>query len=134
MMPRLRCLFFLCGFTGFAIHQARAQAAYDKIGQASWYGVEEAGRRTSSGIPFDPSRLSAAHRSLPLGSCVRVTQLGNHKSVVVPVIDRGPFVRGRLLDLSQAAAERLDMIKAGLAKVRIVLTSCTNGALPKATL
>jgi rare lipoprotein A len=134
MRSRLCCFFFLCGFTGFAAHQARAQAAYDKVGQASWYGVEEAGRRTSSGIPFDPHRLSAAHPSLPLGSCVRVTQLENHKSVVVPVIDRGPFVHGRLLDLSQAAAERLGMVEAGLAKVRIVLTSCASGALLNAAL
>lgn len=130
-MSRLSCLCLLCGLSGLFLPHARAQSpadpvSYDRVGQASWYGVEEAGRRTSSGRIFDPDRLSAAHRTLPLGSCVRVTRLANHKSIVVPVIDRGPFVPGRLLDLSQAAAVRLGMLRAGLARVRIERTPCLS--------
>jgi rare lipoprotein A len=116
----------LCGVIGLGASGASARPAYDRIGLASWYGAREAGHRTASGILFDPARLSAAHRKLPLGSCVRVTRLANNKSVVVPVIDRGPFVRGRLLDLSWAAANRLGMIAQGLARVRIERISCAT--------
>jgi rare lipoprotein A len=107
-----------------AISAACARPAYDRIGLASWYGMREAGHRTASGAVFDPTKLSAAHRELPLGSCVRVTRLTNHLSIIVPITDRGPFVRGRLLDLSWAAAERLGMTAQGLAKVRIARISC----------
>jgi rare lipoprotein A len=113
-----------CGMASLAISGVRAQPVYDHIGLASWYGAREAGHRTASGAIFDPAKLSAAHRKLPLGSCVRVTRLTNRQSIVVPIIDRGPFVRGRLLDLSWAAAERLGMTVQGLAKVRIARISC----------
>ena len=96
-----------------------------ETGIASWYGSREAGRKTASGTVFDPSRLSAAHRTLPLGTCVRVTHLGNGRFVIVPVIDRGPYVRGRLIDLSEMAAQALDMKSSGLAQVRVdVVRSC----------
>lgn len=124
MVYRLCLLLVLCVLSFLAGRTAAAQSAYDQVGQASWYGREEAGRRTSSGIIFDPHRLTAAHRNLPLGTCVRVTRLTNHKHIIVRVIDRGPFVRGRLIDLSEAAAERLEMTKDGLATVRIVRTPC----------
>lgn len=83
--------------------------------------------RTSkaSGAIFDPSQLTAAHRTLPLGTCVRVTHLGNGRFVVVPIIDRGPYIHGRLIDLSEAAAQILGMKWTGLAQVRIdVVPSC----------
>ena len=96
-----------------------------QIGIASWYGAREAGRRTASGAIFDPRQPTAAHRTLPLGACVRVTHLANGHVVVVPIIDRGPYVQGRLIDLSEIAAQRLGMRRAGLAQVRItVVPSC----------
>jgi rare lipoprotein A len=96
-------------------------------GMASWYGPREAGRRTASGVVFDPAKPSAAHRSLPLGTCVRVTARDSGKSVLVRIIDRGPFVHGRLIDLSEAAAQSLGMTQAGLASVTVeYATACAN--------
>jgi rare lipoprotein A len=108
----------------FASTAALAVSVYERVGVASWYGAGEAGHRTASGRIFDPSKPSAAHRTLPLGSCVSVTRLTNRKSITVPVIDRGPYVRGRFLDLSQAAAKQLGMIGHGLARVQIELVPC----------
>ncbi|GEM_PF-3045453 len=116
----------LCGMASLATSGACAQPVYDRVGLASWYGAREAGHRTASGAVFDPTRLSAAHRELPFGSCVRVTRVANRQSIIVPIIDRGPFVQGRLLDLSRAAADRLGMTAQGLAKVRITLISCAT--------
>lgn len=96
---------------------------HPQTGIASWYGPHEAGRKTASGTIFDPAKPTAAHRTLPLGTCLRVTRLQNDRAVVVAVTDRGPYVRGRIIDLSQAAAEALDMTKAGLARVRLELAS-----------
>ena len=90
-----------------------------QIGIASWYGEEFHGRLTASGEIFDMYKLTAAHRELPLGKRVRVTNLKNHKSVVVKVNDRGPFVRGRIIDLSYAAADKIGMIGNGITKVRL---------------
>jgi rare lipoprotein A len=77
------------------------------------------GRPTSSGEIFDMNGMTAAHQTLPLGTIIRVTHLGNHKSVVVKVNDRGPFVGDRILDLSYEAARKLGMIQEGVARVRI---------------
>lgn len=88
-------------------------------GLASWYGVEEAGRATASGEPMDPERLTAAHRSLPFGSLVRVVDLQTGRRVEVIINDRGPFVRGRIIDLSFGAARELGIVEAGVARVRI---------------
>jgi len=88
-------------------------------GLASWYGLEEAGRATASGEPMAPERLTAAHRSLPFGSLVRVTELDTGKNVEVIINDRGPFVRGRIIDLSFAAARNLGIVERGVARVRI---------------
>ena len=96
---------------------------HGQTGIASWYGPQEAGRRTASGAIFDPSKPTAAHRTLPLGTCVRVTRLENRRSVLVPVTDRGPYVPGRIIDLSEAAAQTLDMTHAGLAQVRLEFAS-----------
>ncbi|MGK9451722.1 septal ring lytic transglycosylase RlpA family protein [Acidithiobacillus caldus] len=91
---------------------------YDRRGTASWYGWES-GSVTSMGTPFVPQAFSAASRELPLPTCVRVTNLANGRSVDVLVNDRGPFVDGRLLDLSYGAAKVLDMIHSGTAVVRV---------------
>lgn len=88
-------------------------------GLASWYGLEEAGRATASGEPMAPERLTAAHRSLAFGSLVRVTDLDTGKNVDVIINDRGPFVRGRIIDLSFAAARDLGIVDRGVARVRI---------------
>jgi rare lipoprotein A len=88
-------------------------------GEASYYGNELAGNRTASGERFDPHALTCAHRSLPLGTVLRVTNLSNGRSVLVRVNDRGPFTRSRILDMSLAAARDIDMVRAGKALVRI---------------
>jgi peptidoglycan lytic transglycosylase len=88
-------------------------------GIASWYGGKFHGRMTSSGEVFDTNSLTAAHRTLPFGTIVKVTNLDNGKSVEVKINDRGPFVEGRIIDLSRAAAERLGMIDSGVARVSL---------------
>ncbi len=92
---------------------------FSEEGVASWYGKKFHGRRTSSGEPYDMYTLTAAHTSLPLPTYVQVTNLDNGKSVIVRVNDRGPFAHDRIIDLSYAAAERIDMLDAGTAPVRI---------------
>jgi rare lipoprotein A len=88
-------------------------------GLASWYGPGFYGRRTASGAVYTGTALTAAHRSLPFGTLVQVTNLANGRTVVVVIDDRGPFVRGRVIDLSAAAARRLGMIRAGVVPVRL---------------
>lgn len=105
--------------------EATAEDAGEHVGdgEASYYGNELAGNRTASGERFNPAALTAAHRTLPLGSKIRVTNKGNGKSVVVRINDRGPFIKHRLIDVSLAAAKRIDMIRAGKARVRLELLS-----------
>lgn len=91
----------------------------DETGVASWYGDEWQGRITASGEPFDERKLTAAHRTLPLNTRVRVTNLNTGRSVDVTIIDRGPYADGRVIDLSKAAAKKLGMVKDGLVPVRI---------------
>jgi rare lipoprotein A len=88
---------------------------------ASWYGAPFHGRKSSSGEIFDMNRFVAAHRTLPFGSIVRVTNLNNGKHTEVRIIDRGPFVEGRLIDLSLAAAHAIDIVATGIAPVRLEL-------------
>ena len=97
--------------------------SFTQVGLASWYGREKAGHRTASGEHFNPRQFTAAHRTLPLGTIVRVTNLSTGKSVKVRVNDRGPYVRRRILDLSAAAGRMLDIRKNGVALVRIVFPS-----------
>ena len=88
-------------------------------GVASWYGPGFDGRQTASGEIFDTSKLTAAHQTLPFDTLVRVTNLGNGLVVVVRVNDRGPFVDGRIIDLSRAAADRLGFGGKGVARVKV---------------
>lgn len=90
-------------------------------GMASYYGRELAGNRTASGEPFDPDEFTCAHRTLPFGSKLRVTNLATGKSVIVRVNDRGPWGRGRVIDISQAAAKEIGMHRTGTARVSIAL-------------
>jgi rare lipoprotein A len=90
-----------------------------ETGIASWYGVPYHGRRAASGETFDMEQLTAAHQTLPFQTMVEVTNLDNGKRVVVRINDRGPFVKGRIIDLSHAAAKQIDMIGPGTARVRL---------------
>src|SRR6267142_5825767 len=88
-----------------------------ETGLASWYGHPYHGRAAANGEIYDMEKLTAAHRTLPFGTWVRVTNLTNDKSVEVRIIDRGPFVGGRIIDLSHAAAEVIDLVGSGIARV-----------------
>lgn len=93
---------------------------YDKIGIASWYGKEFEGRRKASGLVFDPNDFTAAHRTLPIPTVIKVTNLRNGRAIVVVVDDRGPYTyAGRILDLSYGAAKALDLHRYTPSKVRI---------------
>jgi rare lipoprotein A len=92
---------------------------YHAEGQASYYGARHHGNKTASGERFDQNALTAAHRSLPFGSRVQVTNLRNDKTVVVRINDRGPYAKKRIIDLSQKAAEQLDMLRDGVVPVRV---------------
>ncbi len=94
-----------------------------QYGEASWYGKQFHGRRTANGEFYDMYKISAAHRTLPLGSVVRVTRRDNGKSLKVRINDRGPFIRGRIIDLSYGAARAVDMVVDGVAPVRVELIS-----------
>jgi rare lipoprotein A len=95
------------------------QQGFVQYGKASYYGDEFHGRKTSSGEIYDKWKFTCAHRELPFGTRVRVTNVLNSKTVIVRVNDRGPFVKGRIIDLSFAAAREIAMIKDGIVKVKI---------------
>ncbi len=99
-------------------------------GLASWYGVDEQGNHTSNGEVFDMHKPSAAHKTLPLGSIIRVTSKASGKSTVVRVNDRGPFVPGRIVDLSYCAALDLDMAGTGVTPVLLEVLASASGSTP----
>ena len=131
---------FVSGAAGCARRSARvptpaapARVGAIETGVASWYGVPYHGRRAASGEIYDMEKLTAAHRSLPFETWVEVTNLSNGRSVGVRINDRGPFVRGRIIDLSQAAARDIGMLGPGTARVQlrvIVPPSGTRSASP----
>ncbi len=98
---------------------APAQPTMMETGLASWYGPKFHGKRTASGEVFNQEKFTAAHRTLPWGSRVKVTNLANGKSVDVRINDRGPFGKGRIIDVSRSAARALDMVGRGITTVRI---------------
>ena len=104
---------------GQKYHVLPSSKGYQETGIASWYGKKFAGRPTSSQEPYDPYAMTAAHKSLPLPTYVRVTNLDNNKSIVVRVNDRGPFHEDRIIDLSYAAAHKLEYANHGTARVRV---------------
>lgn len=93
--------------------------AWRQVGLASYYGSEFHGSATATGHAYDERELTAAHRSLPFGTRVRVTNIESGKSVIVTITDRGPFVHGRIIDVSWKAARELGFLRSGLAKVRV---------------
>ncbi|MDE3253547.1 MAG: septal ring lytic transglycosylase RlpA family protein [Bacteroidota bacterium] len=96
-----------------------AEVSGSQTGLASFYAESYNGRKTANGEIFHSSDMTAAHKTLPFGTKVRVTNLSNGKSVKVRINDRGPYVAGRIIDLTRAAAKKIDMVQAGVVKVRI---------------
>jgi rare lipoprotein A len=99
--------------------QADAKPLWSETGIASWYGAPYHNRRGSNGEIYDMHAMTAAHRTLPLGSTVRVTDVKTGSSAVVRITDRGPFIEGRIIDLSRSAAEKVGIVQRGTAEVRI---------------
>jgi rare lipoprotein A len=111
-------------------HKPRQNATKPyQIGKASWYGKQFAGRDTASGEPFDMFRFTAAHRTLPLGTLVKVTDLQTGQWVIVRINDRGPMVPGRIIDLSYGAAQMLGVGGHGIVRVRLDLVRPEEGTL-----
>jgi rare lipoprotein A len=106
--------------------------SYNETGIASWYGPGFDGRRTANGEVFDTTELTAAHRTLPMPSLVRVTNIENGRSVVVRINDRGPFAAGRIIDVSQRAAQLLGFENVGTAKVRVAILAIESKAIADA--
>lgn len=102
-------------------------AKFSQTGKASWYGPGFHGKKTANGERFDMNTLTAAHRTLPISSRVRVTNLANGKSVVVRINDRGPYHGNRVMDLSKAAAQELGFIRTGTAQVKIEPLASADG-------
>jgi rare lipoprotein A len=117
MKAKFRNPFFFILLLHFVCLSGYSQVS--ETGMASFYSDKFEGKITASGDPYKASKLTAAHRTLPFGTRVKVTNLSNNKSVTVTVNDRGPFVDNRIIDLSKAAAEKLDYIDQGVTKVKI---------------
>jgi len=105
-------------------HRKRVPASSEKVsgtetGMASFYAESYHGRKTANGEIYNSSKLTAAHKKLPFGTKVKVTNLSNGKSVKVRINDRGPFVAGRIIDLTRSAAQKIDMVNEGVVRVRI---------------
>jgi rare lipoprotein A len=116
MLRRLILLIALMSISCRSIHQR---------GVASWYGRSYSGKATASGEIFRPWKRTAAHKSLPLGTIVKVTNTDNGKSVRVVINDRGPYAKGRIIDLSRKAARKIDMLDSGVANVEIKIIGCS---------
>lgn len=123
-MVKVRAKILTVGLLGATVLFPVSAAMAEQVGHASWYALTS---KTASGERMNPNALTAAHRSLPFGTKVLVENLSNGRSVVVRINDRGPFVGGRIIDLSKAAAAQIGMINSGTAKVRV--TSPSGGGL-----
>jgi rare lipoprotein A len=119
-------------------YQPKDELYYDRVGYASWYGSKFHGRKTASGERFNMNALTAAHTTLPMPSYVRVTNLSNRRSLVLQVNDRGPFAKGRIIDVSRRAAQLLGFARKGVQKVRVQRVNRDGRPLgptrPKATM
>ncbi len=104
---------------------------FSETGIASWYGGKFQGRKTANGETFDTNLLTAAHKTLPFGTIVKVVNLQNEKSVQVRINDRGPFVEGRIIDLSRAGADAIGMVGSGVARVRLEIVSGPKDGIPE---
>jgi len=117
-----------CGKPAVRVPSPPAAMLGAEVGIASWYGHPYHGRKAANGEIYDMNRLTAAHRTLPFNTRVRVRNLENAKSVEVRINDRGPFVRGRIIDLSRAAARSIDMLQSGTARVRLEVISSNRAS------
>ena len=115
-----KAILTLIALTSLALAARAAEPGSVQRGRASWYHEAQ---RTASGGRFDPNGLTAAHRTLPFGTMVRVTNVRNKRFAVVRINDRGPFTKGRILDVSKAAAKELQMINSGTAMVTVEVVS-----------
>lgn len=104
---------------------------FEETGIASWYGKDFHGRKTANGETYNMYSVSAAHKTLPFGTLVNVRDLENGKTLLVRVNDRGPFIRGRIIDLSYGAAKKLGMVEKGIAKVRIKVVKWESPKIKK---
>jgi rare lipoprotein A len=109
---------FSCKTGSSPVRKGNAKVSTE-TGMASFYANKHNGKKTASGERFQNSKLTAAHQTLPFGTMVKVTNLSNGKSVEVRINDRGPYAKGRIIDISRSAAKKIDMINAGVAKVKL---------------
>jgi rare lipoprotein A len=123
-MFEMRAKMITVGLLGAAVMLPVDLAKADQLGHASWYSLPA--NKTANGERMNPNELTAAHRSLPFGTRVLVENLSNGRSVVVRINDRGPFIGGRIIDLSKAAAASIGMLGSGTAKVRVTTTSAAT--------
>ena len=113
-------------------YHPKEDPAYDEIGMASWYGPNFHGRTTANGETYDQYAMTAAHPTLPMPSLVEVTNLANGRTIVLRINDRGPFAKGRIIDVSKAAAEELGFKKQGVTRVRVRVVEEDAGPRPEA--
>ncbi len=122
-MVRSIALFLCLIVVASSCHRRHIPASSDvsgtETGMASYYSESYNGKKTANGEIYSSSKLTAAHKTLPFGTKVKVTNLSNGKTVKVRINDRGPFVAGRIIDLTRTAADKLDMLQAGVVKVKI---------------
>lgn len=122
----MRLISGIFAFSMIIIFMAMVSGHAETLGTASFYGRELKGHRTANGERFNPAGLTAAHRTLPFGTTLRVTNLRNHKSVVVRVTDRGPHKRGRMIDLSYGAAKAVGMLGMGTTRVSVAKIAASS--------
>ena len=117
--PRFRALWWALVFPALLSACGGSKSAFTQSGQGSYYAAKFAGRPTASGVPYRPGQMTAAHNTLPFGTRIKVTNVRNGKSVNVTVNDRGPHVKGRIVDVSGKAARKLDLVEAGVVPVQL---------------
>ena len=120
-MKKLIHIFIFCVLLASACHRKTISSGVNvnETGMASFYSESYNGKKTANGEIYHSSKYTAAHKTLPFGTKVKVTNLSNHKTVKVIINDRGPFIAGRIIDLTLAAAKKIEMVNAGIVKVKI---------------
>lgn len=126
----MKAIAFLFLIPVFLLTFNNLQAQDEEFGLASYYSDDYHGRPTAYGDYYDKDKLTAAHKKYPYGSKIKVTRLDNNKSVVVTVTDKGPYIKGRVVDLSRSAAERIGLVADGVAQVKVELVSRSSGSQP----